>query len=59
MKKLIILSFLLLSISINAQKEINLDNSLSGSLNQGKSNIVGSLDLHISFKFLAKSVADS
>ena len=41
MKKLIILSFLLLSISINAQKEINLDNSLSGSLNQGKSNIVG------------------
>ena len=42
MKKLIIIiSSLLLSISVGAQTEITLDNSLSGSLNQGKSNIVG------------------
>jgi hypothetical protein len=42
MKKLIvIISSLLLSISVKAQTEISLDNSLSGSLNQGKTNIIG------------------
>ena len=42
MKKLFLLSLLLFSIKSYAQTEISLDNSLSGSLNQGKTgNIIG------------------
>ena len=42
MKKLFIIFTLLFSIQSYAQTEISLDNSLSGSLNQGKSgNIIG------------------
>jgi hypothetical protein len=42
MNKLIIIIFLLLSVSVYSQTEINLDNSLSGSLNKGKEgNIIG------------------
>ena len=42
MKKLFIIATLLFSITSYAQTEISLDNSLSGSLNQGKSgNIIG------------------
>jgi hypothetical protein len=42
MKNLFLLIFILFTISSNAQTEISLDNSLSGSLNQGKTgNIIG------------------
>ena len=42
MKSLFLLIFVLFSITSNAQTEISLDNSLSGSLNQGKTgNIIG------------------
>ena len=42
MKYLLLLISILFSITTNAQTEISLDNSLSGSLNQGKSgNIIG------------------
>lgn len=42
MKNLFLLIFILFSIKSNAQTEISLDNSLSGSLNQGKNgNIIG------------------
>ena len=45
MKKLFLLLFVLLSIKIYAQTEISLDNSLSGSLNQGKSGNIISVNL--------------
>lgn len=42
MKYLSLLLFVLFSIKLNAQTEVSLDNSLSGSLNQGKTgNIIG------------------
>jgi hypothetical protein len=41
MKNLFLLLFVLFSIKTYAQTEISLDNSLSGSFNQGKSNIIG------------------
>lgn len=42
MKYLCLLLFVLFSIKLNAQTEVSLDNSLSGSLNQGKTgNIIG------------------
>jgi hypothetical protein len=42
MKYISLLLFILLSVKLNAQTEVSLDNSLSGSLNQGKTgNIIG------------------
>ena len=42
MRKLFLIALLILTVKSYAQTEISLDNSLSGSLNQGKSgNIIG------------------